>query len=112
MGLCRFIGVATLIAGVTALVLTIGPRAVPAPVPPRFDEPGAAARHDLERRRPADARLDMPQLYETATRRIASLARFSSALAATEFHSLSPPWDHSADTPGPLIPHPGALALA
>src|SRR5258706_8986187 len=33
----------------------------------------------------------------------------SSALAATEFHSLSPPCDHSVETPGPLIPHPGAL---
>src|SRR5712671_7892006 len=37
-------------------------------------------------------------------------ARVSSALAATEFHSLSPPCDHSAETPGPLIPQPGALA--
>src|SRR5712692_10398814 len=37
-------------------------------------------------------------------------ARVSSALAATEFHSLSPPCDHSVETPGPLIPQPGALA--
>src|SRR6266480_1408024 len=37
-------------------------------------------------------------------------ARVSSALAATEFHSLSPPCDHSAETPGPLMPQPGALA--
>src|SRR5687767_1810961 len=36
--------------------------------------------------------------------------RVSSALALTEFHSLSPPCDHSAETPGPLIPHPGLLA--
>src|SRR6266849_4270464 len=36
-------------------------------------------------------------------------ARVSSALAATEFHSLSPPCDHSAETPGPLMPQPGAL---
>src|SRR5207253_11407341 len=34
----------------------------------------------------------------------------SFALAATEFHSLSPPCDHSADTPGPLIHQPGAFA--
>src|SRR5437764_1597506 len=34
----------------------------------------------------------------------------SFALAATEFHSLSPPCDHSADTPGPLIHQPGAIA--
>src|SRR6266704_1802100 len=33
----------------------------------------------------------------------------SFALASTEFHSLSPPCDHSAETPGPLIPQPGAL---
>src|SRR6185295_10357512 len=26
------------------------------------------------------------------------------------FHSLSPPCDHSADTPGPLMPQPGAFA--
>src|SRR5260370_23745645 len=37
-------------------------------------------------------------------------ARVSSALAATEFPSLSPPCDHSVETPGPLIPHPGACA--
>src|SRR6267142_2529685 len=39
------------------------------------------------------------------------VAFVSSALAAAEFHSLSPPCDHSADTPGPLIPQPGAFAL-
>src|SRR6266852_1317684 len=37
-------------------------------------------------------------------------ARVLSALAATECHSLSPPCDHSVETPGPLIPQPGALA--
>src|SRR5215212_1038544 len=47
---------------------------------PRHDEPGAAARSDLARRQPADRRLDMPRLYEAATRRVASLARFSSAI--------------------------------
>src|SRR3954471_7044701 len=47
---------------------------------PRQDEPGAAARSDLARRRPADRRFDMPRLYEAATRRGASLARFSSAI--------------------------------
>src|SRR5712671_2986557 len=36
--------------------------------------------------------------------------RVSSAAAATEFHSLSPPCVHSAETPGPLIAQPGALA--
>src|SRR3954452_20881802 len=47
---------------------------------PRFDEPGAAARSDLARRRPTDGGLDMPRSYDAATRRVASLARFSSAI--------------------------------
>ncbi len=47
---------------------------------PRFDEPGAAARSDLARRQPTDGRLDMSRLYEAATRRVASLRRFSSAI--------------------------------
>src|SRR5688572_26491933 len=47
---------------------------------PRFDEPGAAARSDLARRQPTDGRLDMPRSYEAATRHVASLARFSSAI--------------------------------
>src|SRR3954470_15047029 len=47
---------------------------------PRFDEPGAAARSDLARRRPTDGGLDMPRSYEAATRHVASLARFSSAI--------------------------------
>src|SRR5947209_10469776 len=38
------------------------------------------------------------------------MARVSSAAAATEFHSLSPPCYHSAETPGPFIPQPGACA--
>src|SRR4030095_4931870 len=38
-------------------------------------------------------------------------ALVSSALAAAELHSLSPPCDHSADTPGPFMPQPGALSL-
>src|SRR5688572_27359595 len=48
---------------------------------PRFDEPGAAARDDLARRQPIDGRLDIPRSYEAATRHVASLARFSSAIA-------------------------------
>ena len=47
---------------------------------PRFDEPGAAAWSDLARRQPTDGRLDMPRSYEAATRHVASLARFSSAI--------------------------------
>lgn len=68
-------------AAILALVRTLVPPPVPAGGAPRFDEPGAAARHDLARRQPADARLDMPRLYETATRQIASRARYSSAIA-------------------------------
>ena len=45
-----------------------------------FDEPGAAARSDLARRRPADGGRDMPRLYDAAARRVAALARFSSAI--------------------------------
>ena len=47
---------------------------------PRFDEPDSAARADLARRRPIDGRLDMSRSYETATRHVASHARFSSAI--------------------------------
>ena len=47
---------------------------------PRFDEPAAAARHDLERRRPADAGLEMPRLYDAAARQVASLSRFASRI--------------------------------
>src|SRR5687767_9482500 len=47
---------------------------------PRFDAPDAAAHSDLARRQPADGRLDMPRSYEVATRHVASLARFSSAI--------------------------------
>src|SRR5688572_26660907 len=46
----------------------------------RMDEPDAAARADLARRQPTDGRLDMPRLYEAATRQVASLARFASAI--------------------------------
>src|SRR5690348_16848098 len=46
----------------------------------RFDSPDAAARSDLARRQPTDGRADMPQFYEAASRRVASLARFSSAI--------------------------------
>src|SRR5215208_4212004 len=52
----------------------------PGETEPRFDEPDAAARADLARRQPTDARLDMPRSYEAATRHIASLARFASAI--------------------------------
>jgi hypothetical protein len=46
----------------------------------RADAPDAAAYSDLARRQPADVALDMPRLYDAATRRAASFARFSSAI--------------------------------
>jgi hypothetical protein len=46
----------------------------------RFDQPAAAQRADLLRRQPTDGREDAPHFYEAATRRVASLARFSSAI--------------------------------
>ena len=62
---------------------------------PRHDEPDAAARSDLARRQPINGRFDMPRLYEAATRRVASLARFSSAN-----HSESPAATSSVYTTG------------
>ena len=73
------LGVTTLAIG--GLLATLQPRPERRETPaPRFDDPGAAARSDLARREPTDGRLDMPRLYEAATRRVASLERFSSAI--------------------------------
>jgi photosystem II stability/assembly factor-like uncharacterized protein len=47
---------------------------------PRFDEPDAAARSDLARRQPVDARIEIPQLYAAASSHVASLARYSSRI--------------------------------
>ena len=54
---------------IVGLVLSLRP--VPAPAEPqgRFDEPGAAARHDLMRRIPADGS-SMPERYAAAERRL------------------------------------------
>ena len=38
------------------------------------------------------------------------MAFVSTPVAAAEFHSLSPPCVHSAETPGPFIPQPGTRA--
>ena len=74
-----------------SLLITISPRRERLEITAqRFDEPGAAARSDLERRQPADGRLDMAQLYEAATRRAASLDRFSSAIGR-EIPAAQPP---------------------
>ncbi len=78
---------ATMVA-IATLLLTLQTRPERGDTPERFDEagearvdaPDAAAHSDLARRQPTDAGLDMPRLYEAATRRAASLARFSSAI--------------------------------
>ncbi len=76
----RFLWLLSTAAAVTLLVASLTvPRTSPEQEP-RFDEPAAAARHDLERRRPADARLEMPRLYEAAARQVASLSRFASRI--------------------------------
>ena len=73
------LGATTLAIG--SLLTTLPPRAErPDTTIARFDDPDAAARSDLARRQPADGRLDMPRLYQAATRQAASLGRFSSAI--------------------------------
>jgi hypothetical protein len=63
------------------LLLTLQPRPeLRETTMPRFDAPDAAARSDLARRQPTTQGLDMPRLYEAATRRVKSLHRFSSAI--------------------------------
>src|SRR5918993_138865 len=74
------LGATTVAIGSLLTTLPPRPDRRDATTPPRFDEPGAAAHGDLARRRPAGGGLDMPRLYEAATRRVASLARFSSAI--------------------------------
>src|SRR5918996_65580 len=74
-----WLGATTVALGSLLLALQTRPERRDATTP-RFDEPGAAARSDLARRQPIDGRLDMPRSYEAATRRVASLARFSSAI--------------------------------
>ena len=74
-----WIGATTVAIGSLLLTLQSRPER-PDATAPRFDEPGAAAYSDLARRQPADGRLDMARSYEAATRHVASLARFSSAI--------------------------------
>jgi photosystem II stability/assembly factor-like uncharacterized protein len=74
-----WLGATTVAIGSLLLMLQTRPQRRD-PSKPRLDAPDAAARSDLARRQPTDARLDMPRLYEAATRRVASLARFSSAI--------------------------------
>lgn len=71
-----------LAAAVGALVLTIGPSTHPSEEEGGFDQPGAAAWHDILRRMPAGGG-DMPALYEAASRRVNSLERFASRISRT-----------------------------
>ena len=73
-----WLGATTVAIG--SLLMTLPPPERRDTTAPRFDEPGAAADSDLARRQPIDGRLDMPRSYEAATRHVASLARFSSAV--------------------------------
>src|SRR3954471_804686 len=74
-----WLGATTVAIGSLLLTLHTGPQRRDTTTP-RVDSPDAAARSDLARRQPADRRLDMPRAYDAATRRVASLARFSSAI--------------------------------
>lgn len=66
---------------VLALVLTL--RSVEAPIESQhFDQPGAAAWHDLQRRMPADGS-SMPALYAAAERSFEGLSRFASRINRT-----------------------------
>ena len=67
-------------AAVGTLVLTIGPHTHP--TEGGFDQPGAAAWHDLQRRIPIDGG-DMPSLYEQASASLARLQRFASRINRT-----------------------------
>jgi photosystem II stability/assembly factor-like uncharacterized protein len=70
-------------AATAVLVWTVMDGPAPVEIRPRFDEPGAAAWQDLARRRPADARLEMPPLYQAASRHLSSLTRFASRIQRT-----------------------------
>lgn len=67
------------LGAIVALVLGLRPVPAPAEATGRFDEPGAAARHDLMRRIPADGS-SMPDRYVAAERRLGGLPRFASRI--------------------------------
>src|SRR6188474_1132123 len=66
-------------AAVGALVLTIRPSTHPSDENGGFDQPGAAAWHDVLRRVPIDGG-DMPVLYERASASVARMQRFASRI--------------------------------
>jgi hypothetical protein len=76
-----FAALLSLIGGLLVLASS-APTRVAVAERPRFDEPGAAAWHDLRRRQPADGG-DMPTLYDAAARQVEGLARFASRINRT-----------------------------
>ncbi|HET9703872.1 MAG TPA: hypothetical protein VFP85_07565 [Vicinamibacterales bacterium] len=79
----RRLWLATVTLPIAGLLLALTPEPAPVLRQPRFDEPGAAARHDLLRRLPTDGGADMPARYEAATARLMALERFSSRINRT-----------------------------
>jgi hypothetical protein len=69
------------VALVGALLIALGPD-TSLEREPGFDQPGAAAWHDVLRRVPADG-ASMPGLYEAAARRLGTLERFASRINRT-----------------------------
>jgi photosystem II stability/assembly factor-like uncharacterized protein len=80
---------AVLVALTASLVIRLGLSQQGVDVP-HFDEPDAAARFEYARRRPADAGIDVPALYEAARQQATRLSRFSSAINRT-LPSSQPP---------------------
>jgi photosystem II stability/assembly factor-like uncharacterized protein len=76
----RHVWLAATTVAVSGLVLSLGSGRVAPPAEPGFDQPGAAAWHDLQRRRPVDSRVDMTESYRAATRQLASQPRYASAI--------------------------------
>jgi len=68
----------TVVAGLLLNLATDRPVSVP-----RFDEPGAAAQHEDDRRRPVDPSVDAVALYEQAARHLDQLDRYSTAISRT-----------------------------
>src|SRR5687767_8233321 len=84
----RIFWLAATVVAIGGLLMTLQTRPERGDTPERFDEagearvdaPDAAARSDLARRQPVDARIDMPQLYAAASSHVASLARYASRI--------------------------------
>jgi photosystem II stability/assembly factor-like uncharacterized protein len=71
----RFIWLFATTAAVSGLLWTLQSRPPAAPAEPRFDQPGAAAWSDLQRRQPLDARVDMPRRFPPPPRYSSAIRR-------------------------------------